>query len=62
MVQVRTIGGDVNKNIGKEAGKGGKARWKGVSRAKRREQGQKAAYIRWARQAIAKEQKRETSA
>ena len=37
-----------NPNIGKEASKGGKARWKGVSKKAKREQAQKAAWIRWA--------------
>jgi hypothetical protein len=38
-----------NPNIAAEARKGGKARWKGISKKKRTEAAKKAAWIRWAR-------------
>ena len=51
-----------NKNIGREASKGGKARWKGISKAKRREFAMQGVYTRRALRAIRKEQKEETPA
>ena len=51
-----------NPNIAKQASKGGKARWIGVSKKKRRDFALKAVYTRWARQRDAKLDKARTDA